>query len=285
MIKIPENYNYIACFLTFACNFKCHYCINRDSDFVPRRKHLSGVDWINFIQNLDLMNRKDLPVTLSGGEPSCHKDFFYILENLDEKIPLDILTNLQFDLEKFVDVVKPERLDRKAPYANIRVSYHPEQCSWESLKKRVLFLMEKGFRVGVFAIDTPWQKEHIAACRENALNSEIDFRIKDLLGWVDGQLYGKFLYPAGLSRQKVKKVQCRTSELIVGPDGQVYRCHSDLYANRNAIATILAPNFQITDVYRNCLDFGLCNPCDLKIKYNRFQEMGHCSVQILEDVD
>jgi hypothetical protein len=30
-----------------------------------------------------------------------------------------------------------------------------------------------------------------------------------------------------------------------------------------------------------CYNFGDCNPCDVKIKTNRFQEYGHTSVEII----
>ena len=31
---------------------------------------------------------------------------------------------------------------------------------------------------------------------------------------------------------------------------------------------------------RPCDVYGHCNPCDIKVKTNRFQEFGHTSVQI-----
>ena len=73
-----------------------------------------------------LRSRPDLPVTLQGGEPSLHPDFHAIINGLREDIPIDILTNLQFDVNAFMRNVRPERVSREAPYASIRVSYHPQ---------------------------------------------------------------------------------------------------------------------------------------------------------------
>jgi len=77
-----------------------------------------------------------------------------------------------------------------------------------------------------------------------------------------------------------KKVLCRTTELIIGPNGNIYRCHSDLYANRKPIGNLLDSDFEIEDKFRECDFYGHCNPCDIKIKTNRFQQFGHTSVKI-----
>ena len=45
-IRIPANYNYIAVFLTFACNLKCGYCINNFEQELIRRKVISGKDFV-----------------------------------------------------------------------------------------------------------------------------------------------------------------------------------------------------------------------------------------------
>ncbi|MBI5232727.1 MAG: radical SAM protein, partial [Deltaproteobacteria bacterium] len=42
------------------------------------------------------------------------------------------------------------------------------------------------------------------------------------------------------------------------------------------------PKFDIEDIFRVCHVFGHCNPCDIKVKTNRFQQWGHTSVEIKE---
>ena len=74
--------------------------------------------------------------------------------------------------------------------------------------------------------------------------------------------------------------ECKTSELIVGPNGGVYRCHSDLYESRTPVAFVTDDGFDIEEIHRPCFVFGHCNPCDIKVKTNRFQEFGHTSVDI-----
>ena len=108
----------------------------------------------------------------------------------------------------------------------------------------------------------------------------IDFRTKEFLGEYTGKLYGTYKYDGACERKNTSEVLCKTTELIVGPDGKVYRCHADLYENRLSIGNILDDNFQLADGYRSCRYFGRCNPCDVKIKTNRFQQNGHTSVEI-----
>ena len=73
---------------------------------------------------------------------------------------------------------------------------------------------------------------------------------------------------------------CRNKELLVAPDGSCFRCHRDLYTNETSIGNITKDDFTIKDIFRVCSNFGDCSPCDVKLKTNRFLEMGSCSVEI-----
>ena len=73
---------------------------------------------------------------------------------------------------------------------------------------------------------------------------------------------------------------CKTSELLIDPFGEVYRCHHDLYNQLNTVGSILDPEFEIKDIFRSCQYYGNCNPCDVKIKNNFQQVFGHTSVEI-----
>ena len=130
-IVIPENYNYIAVFLTFACNLKCSYCINYFEKGSFSNTHLSGKQWVKALNRIT--SRDDLPITIQGGEPTLHKDFIYMVNHIREDLNIDLLTNLQFDVDSFIEQVNPDRLKRNAPYASIRVSYHPAQMNLSEL--------------------------------------------------------------------------------------------------------------------------------------------------------
>jgi len=95
-------------------------------------------------------------------------------------------------------------------------------------------------------------------------------------------MYGTFKYDGCVAGKVMRRCECRTSEIIVDPSGHIYKCHADLYHGRNPIAHILDPGFNedIIDEFRGCSWFGDCNPCDVKIKTNRFQIYGHTSIEI-----
>ena len=279
-IIIPGHYNYIAVFLTLACNLKCSYCINHygKDGFVKTR--LTGEEWVRGINRIK--SRYDLPVTLQGGEPSLHRDFNYILNNIKPELNIDVLTNLQFDAEEFMREVSPDRVRRDAPYASIRVSYHPETMELEPLVQKVLKLQNAGYSIGIWGVTHPSQEAEVLRAQEHCRGLGIDFRLKEFLGEHEGRMYGTYKYEGACDRKFEKTVLCKTTELIVGSDGSVYRCHSDLYEGRPPVGNLIDPKFDIEDVFRVCHVFGHCNPCDIKVKTNRFQQWGHTSVEIKE---
>jgi len=280
-IIIPSTYNYIAIFLTFACNLKCSYCINAHSKIDRKRRLLSGQEWVEALGRI--VTRSDLPITFGGGEPTLHPDFYYIVKELHRKnVPMDLLTNCQFEVDEFMENVSSSIFKRPAPYASIRVSYHSKTMDLFSLLKKVCVLRDDGYSIGIWSVNHPLYESNIELCQYLCHKLDIDFRLKEFLGIHNGKSYGTYKYPNACNSDIRKEVMCKTSELIVGPDGNVYRCHADLYEQRWHIGNIMDDNFDIKDEYLPCDKFGSCNPCDQKLKYNRFQEKGHCSVSIKE---
>ncbi|MDD2752187.1 MAG: radical SAM protein [Candidatus Omnitrophica bacterium] len=285
-IKPNSSQNYIAFFLTLSCNLRCPYCINlhRSSNRgkQARREHLSAEEWIKAANRLVL--RDDLPLTLQGGEPTLHKGFYRFVKEVDKRIKMDLLTNMSFDEDEFIKHVPVWRFTREAPYAAIRVSYHPGQNNIEELLKKTKKLQDAGFRIGLYSVlhPDPQKKQHIEEVKDRCQGQGIDFRFKEFLGEHNGELHGTFRYADSVLGASLKTCECKTTEIIVDPVGYVYRCHADLYNGRNHIAHILEENFTEAslDSFRECSFFGDCNPCDVKVKTNRMQIFGHTSVEI-----
>ncbi|MBN2210436.1 MAG: hypothetical protein JW709_03490 [Sedimentisphaerales bacterium] len=280
---VTRDCNYVAVFLTMACPYRCTYCINHfETPGRIGRKHLTGKDWIRAFNRITGLERNTgpIPITLQGGEPSVHPDFYEIINDTPERIRLDILTNLSFDVEEMIARVDPQRLWREAPYASIRVSYHPGQANADELLAKTLRLMKAGFSIGVYGVLHPTQAKHILEVQRRAQAEGIDFRTKDFLGYHEGRLYGQYKYPEACSLNGTRTVLCRTTELIIGPDGNVFRCHHDLYEEAAPIGHILDREFTMSQQFQPCDCFGHCNPCDIKVKTNRLQQFGHTSVEI-----
>ena len=75
---------------------------------------------------------------------------------------------------------------------------------------------------------------------------------------------------------------CKSSELLIDPSGDRYKCHRDLYAKENPLGNILDENFEVEDKFIYCNQYGHCHPCDVKVKTDYKQELGHTSVEIKE---
>ena len=278
-VNLPERYNYIGVFLTLACTLRCDYCLNRfGAPPASTGRLLSAGQWIEGLNRL--ASRPDLPVTLQGGEPTLHPGFYELVNGIRPGLPVDLLTNLEFDVDEFMARIPPGRLSRPSPYASIRVSYHPGVMDLETTCAKVSRMLKRGYSAGVWAVDHPGSPGALADARRRFTAAGIDFRVKEFLGRHNGRLHGTYTYREALTGVAGSPVECRTSELLIGPDGSVFRCHHDLYAGQAPVGSILDPGFRIVDAFRPCDSFGLCHPCDVKLKTNRFQEGGHTSVEI-----
>jgi organic radical activating enzyme len=286
-IRPKEDHNYVAFFLSLACNLKCSYCINLHDGGSrykqAKRDNLTTEEWIEAANRLEL--REGLPLTLQGGEPTLFSGFYDFVNGVKPELKMDLLTNFMFDVDEFIEKAPVDRFTRDAPYAPIRVSYHPGQNKIEDLIEKTKKMEAAGFRVGLFGILHPDEKakQHILDVQKQCQDIGIDFRTKEYLGDYNGTLYGTFKYDGSVMGKEMKYCDCKTSELLVDPAGYVYKCHSDLYSGRVPYANILDEDFNedSIDIHRECLFFGDCNPCDVKVKTNRFQEYGHTSVDII----
>jgi len=153
----------------------------------------------------------------------------------------------------------------------------------DELIEKTLKMQEAGFSIGLFGVLHPEQEEEILSAREKCLKLGIDFRTKEFLGQHNGNLFGTYFYPDACTMEKAEEVFCKTTELIIGPGGEVYRCHHDLYEGSPPVGNLMDDSFEIQEIFRPCSRYGFCNPCDIKVKTNRFQQYGHTSVEIIKE--
>lgn len=93
-ITRKEDHNYVAFFLTLTCTLHCPYCINlhalNERSAQRGRSHMSADDWIAAANRLILCD--DLPLTLQGGEPTLHRDFYRIVNEVKPEVKMDLMT-------------------------------------------------------------------------------------------------------------------------------------------------------------------------------------------------
>lgn len=288
-IRIPDTYTYVTAFVTMRCNLKCSYCLNAAVGPLDRRsfREMSGAAWVEALNRLT--PRASVPITLTGGEPFLHPDLLYMLNHIRPDTKIDLLTNLHWGksgVSKFIQHVYPERLRRDAPYPSIRATYHPEQMdSGRQLLENCSRLLEAGFSVGLYGVLFP-SAEHLAAISRMQMRCKeagIEFRVKEFVGRYRGEVYGSYArYPDAVFQDEVRERECRITELLIGPDGGVYRCHRDLYHEELPLGNLLDRTFRLTQGFRRCQYYGQCHPCDVKLKTNHLQRLGYTSVEIKE---
>lgn len=264
-----QKLNYIGVFLTFRCNLGCDYCLNKQGDFAPR-KEIGADKWFEILK--DSPTRKDLPISLQGGEPTMYEGFYDLVNSLFMVgKPMDILTNGYFNPKEFISLTLPEMFKRPAPYASIRFSFH-KNTDEERLLDTVFMLQEAGYSVGIWGLNHPSMLARNSRMANRCLRLKIDYREKEYLD----DKHGTYKYPDAVMGKKGITVECKPSELLFAPDGKLFPCHHYLYAGKNP--SPFGPGLPIGNVI--CPEYGLCNPCDVKLKTNRLQQGGHCSVEI-----
>jgi hypothetical protein len=277
-----DEIQYIGLFLTLDCNFRCSYCLNHHHQKLLKGKLRSASEWVPFINQA--YEKFKLPITLQGGEPSIHRDFYKILTEVDQSVDFDLLTNLNFNVDEFIRRVDVGHFNRTAPYAPIRVSYHHEYTDEAKILLNIQKLEDSGFRVGVYGIDIPNERifKKINKFKRKCEKLGIDFRFKEYLGKWEDKIYGTFKYQNSVESNSFAQCECKTTEILISPDGGIFRCHADLYQGRSRIGDI--DNFESNKLmeFRNCDFYGDCHPCDVKVKTNHLQIFGHTSVLIKE---
>jgi hypothetical protein len=229
-------------------------------------------DWIEGLNRIK--TRCDLPVTLTGGEPTLHPDFYAIVRCIRQDLPLDLLTNGKFDTDEFLQCVDFTRFKRNAPYASIRFSYHPKYTNIIKLLEKAFKMQSENYSVGIWGVgDTMGGKIFSKLCKL----FDIDFRTKEYLD----KTHGTYKYPKALDGKR-KNCLCKPSEMLIAPDGRLFRCHYDLYHGVGSYGHILDDKVVVPEGFSPCDSYGLCNLCDIKLKFDRFQKYGHCAVTIKE---
>ena len=286
-IRLPTETDYIGVYLTNKCFLACPYCITNQADAFINVRHydeLQPEEWIAGLNRLVLP--ANVPVTFEGGEPFLYKGIWTLLENVRHKI--DILTALppQVTVEKFKQLKSLDWNSRPSPYPTIRVSYHHGQNDYRELIGRIRSLQEV-VSIGLYHIEHPDYPQLTQEIRREADEAGIEFRTKAFLGTWQDKLYGQYKYPDACVGQQPthKHVLCRNSVFPIAPNGDVYRCHSDLYSGYagGVIGNLLDQELNMDFHYRDCDHYGTCSPCDVKIKTNHLQQFGYTSIDVKFD--
>lgn len=278
-ISLPPSYNYIGVFLALDCPRKCSYCLNGSGNILKKRPVLKGHKWITALNRL----KTDVPITFNGGEPLLHPDFFDIVNGLDQGFKVDMLTTLPFDVNEFIKNSRPARFERKLPYAAIRVTFHPETMDLEETMAKVKKMKEAGFDIAFNLVDHPFLKEETDEIKSKIIENGLECVVKPFLGYLNDKLYGQYRYVDSCSMKFRRKVECGTTNLLLDPLGNIYRCHGDLFRRNpdGVLGNLFDDNTMISEEHSSCDNYGFCHPCDVQIKFDRLGGWGYSVVDII----
>jgi len=276
-VRLPKGIIHVGAYLTFRCAYNCSYCINHQGTLKVRRELLLS-QWIDGLNRLQIERDWMIPIALQGGEPSVYPGYLTVIKNLKDELYIDMLTNLDFDVIEFMDEIPPERMQRDVPYASIRATYHPGKIEINEFVGKIFNLQNKKYSVEAYGINHPdlFYFEILEKCR----NLGVSFIKKEFFGVHNKKLYGTYKYHPDTMQGGTKKVECRTIQLLIGPNGDIHRCHRDLFCGENSLGNILDKDLKIEFKYRKCRNFGECSYVDVRMKTDRFGKKAICRVEI-----
>ena len=257
----------IQLFITFRCSGNCPYCIQGPMERNVY-KEVNADKWIEFIKN----HERGTAFGLIGGEPTIYNGFKKIVENCSNEYLLTITTNLKsplfHDFTSFLDWAVRYRV-------RWNMSFHPSVLKVGDFINKVTMMRLNGLWVDqVAAVDCEdMEKYHKELCDANIgfwlqTDTSIDSNgilhptkeEYDAYGTGEARIkdYKKYMYMCDGVNKGIS-VFCTTKKLLVNPEGEVFRCHRDIYSRENSLGNVfdnsVVPNYL-------CHNLGTCNPCD-----------------------
>ncbi len=266
-----------VCHLTARCNFACDYCIQKPG-MRPGEKRkpwgrydeLTGAQWVDALNAFPV--RPEHPLILTGGEPSLHKDFYFIAAHL-EGYDLDMTSNLTFDIDRLAR----EMAARGKRFKTSFHTYHPKFMAPAEFLARAERLRDSGVvEQPTFSLVNLQQHpyfrddEHdrnVAAFRELADKRGLTFQSNEFRGTHLGAPY---------DRQSKQGIECTSAWVNIAPDGDIFNCMYHLTERKAAFGNLVRmaeckPVPGMGEFFA-CNDFGYCDPCHENSGHGAFRD-------------
>jgi len=225
------------CKITLRCNYKCSYCPIKKSN----RPEISGDEWIKI-----LLEWPGDEVILEGGEPTIHKDFVQIVNEVGKEKTVRIYSNGSFPLEM---------LDKLKVKTSWYVSYHPgHKDSARDVAHKCFTLQEYGHRlINVHCNEGP----------PTATQDEIDdFQGSGIELKLERNYYKSDEYIKFKKEQVEHGGYCKYPRTYLDPQGVRYICVKKLEdGDKSGIV-----NNQVHPGKLYCTNLAQCNVCDVMVK-------------------
>ncbi len=290
IIEAPLE-SYFGVFLTLACSFACEYCVQKISlpnQPIARYPLVSGREWVEALNSITPRIKKRFfrpakkkKISITGGEPTLHPDFAYIINNLDNNWRVTVTSN--FISPFFEKDARPLKEVKKRKGLKFNGSFHFLYTPIERFIENVLKIKKAGLFVHtLFIVAHPGHIEEAKRHRKELLKIHPLVKLQRFLGSFQGKLYpcqegcgieyqqqdGIYNYKdyqEGFSQKNKQNILCRMNKVLFAPNGDIYNCHYKLYTGQeDKLGNLFANDRHIVlpKGYFICRDFGFCNPCD-----------------------
>lgn len=253
------------------CNYQCPYCWNHDKpqETAKETVYFSVKEWLKIWNNI-YDKYGSCKISVSGGEPSIYPSFIELVKELSRKHLLGIVTNLSFDVERFIaQQIEPKKV-------NLGVSFQPLFVKFEEFLRKALILKEHGFTNSVLYVTYPPQMKQMSYYKREFERRGFAFQVQPFWGRYQDRSYpedytedekeviASFLdnpkeINYRLNRKKTKGKLCRAGEIyaVIQPNGMVNRCG---FSFEGHIGNFLDKNFKLLESPMPCSsEFCPCN--------------------------
>jgi len=283
---------YFGVFLTLGCSLNCDYCVQKISlphQPIAHYPLVSGKEWVAALNAIagrrkrkNIIITKKKKISITGGEPTLHPDFVYIINNLDRDWNITITSN--FTSPFFEAEAQGLKQIKKRSKLKFNGSFHFLYTSVDKFIENTLKIKKAGLFVHtLFIVGHPGYIEEIKRYKKRLLEIHPIVKVQRFFGYYQGKLYPRQReeynieyeqqdgicnykeYERGFSQGASQDIYCRMNKVLFAPNGDIYNCHYKLYTgHKDKLGNLFAENVNIIVPrdYFFCHDYGFCNPCD-----------------------
>jgi sulfatase maturation enzyme AslB (radical SAM superfamily) len=290
IIEAPFDY-YFGAFLNLSCSLPCEYCVQKISlpgQALAHYATMPGRQWVETLNSISgrtkkrfLRRHKRKKLSVTGGEPTLHPDFIYIMNNLDKDWKVTVTSN--FSSPFFDKDIKYLKQIKHRGRLKFNASYHYMHVSIEKFIENVKKMKRAGLNVDtIFIVAHPAHRKEVEECRMRLSKMHRSVKLQRFLGRYEGGLYPSDkacdivcehsdginnykAYSEGFGQAGKKDIYCRVKKVLFAPNGDIYNCHYKLYTgHKDKFANLLDKDLHISmpQDFFLCHDYGFCNPCD-----------------------